>query len=183
MIITDETLPGIESDEARFATFLGDFAIELMATAALYPVLNRQRIVAVHGAWCADLGRINHHERRLSEGLDHFKRAGHLAYWVRRMSPIIDASENYNLQDSDSYPATPEQTAMRDNMFGVWNEYLAFEMGFQLCRFYEAGQPGAIRDESYHPDSDYYETMFQFLRYKNVSPHALFLIYKSLFAK
>jgi hypothetical protein len=183
MKITDKTLPAIQADEKEFVEFFQAFAIELMADAAFYPVLNKQRILAAHGAWCQDLERINHHEKKLKEGLDHFKRAGHLAYWVRRLGPIIDATANYNLQDSFSHPPNAEQEEMRAKMFGFWNEYVAFEMGFQFCKFYEVGQAGATRNASFAPNMDYYDTMCQFLKYKNVSPHALFLIYKSLFVR
>lgn len=184
MRITADTLPAIEADETTFADFFVGFTTALMRDACLYPLMSRQRLVAAHGAWKADIKRIVDHEQHLSEGLDHFKRAGHLTYWVRRMSPIIDGHDpSYNLQDSDSHQIVPNQVEleMRESMFGFWNEYVAFELGFQLCKFYELGQRGARRRGEFYPSAEYYRTMCQFLRFKNVSPHALYLIYKSLF--
>jgi hypothetical protein len=115
--------------------------------------------------------------------LDHFKRCGHLTYWVRRLGPVIDAHDPFNTQDSYSAEATETELALRKKMFGFWNEYIAFELGFQFCKFYEVGQENAVRGATFFPSIDYYDTMCQFLKFKNVSPHALFLIFKSLFAK
>ena len=133
-------------------------------------------MVAAHGAWISDLERIERHEKQLIDGLDHFKRAGHLTYWIRRMSPIIDGHDpHYNPQDSDSHKVEPNsaELRMRERMFGFWNEYVAFEVGFQLCKFYELGQPGKRRRGEFFPSADYYETMCQFLKFKNVSSSAL----------
>lgn len=184
MIITEATLPAIEATEDDFVKFYTDFAREIMADACLLPLLNKQRIVAAYAAWKADLARIEDHEPELHEGLDHFKRAGHLTYWARRMSPVIDANEpSFDLYEAHEDPIEESERVLRQRMFGLWNEYIAFEIGLQICKFYEVGQPGAIRGITFFPATDYYDTMCHFLKLKNVSPHALFLIFKSLFAK
>ena len=109
---------------------------------------------------------------------DHFKQAAHLAYWLRRTAPIVkmncpDLKGNFGNVDS-----------AREIHFKYGNEYSAFTVGFDLCRFYEANKKGSNPDiyaSDYSMNDDYITVMAHFLKTKNVSPHALYLIYKSLF--
>ena len=136
-----------------------------------------------HGAWLSDLKRVNDHEPQLGGGLDHFKRRGHFAFWVRRMSPVVEAIDSTkNIADAEGYPLSVDEIAFRDLLFGYSNEYLAFDLGFQFCRYYEIGKTGgSARAQSLVLSEDYIRMACHFLKYKNVSPHSLYLIYKSLF--
>lgn len=96
------------------------------------------------------------------------------------MSPLVDVIDlREDIADSPGYDLTKKQSEFRELLFAYANEYLAFDFGYQFCRFYELGKG---RAESLNLGDDYYRTMCHFLKYKTVSPHALFLIYKSLFA-
>lgn len=170
-------------DEARFVHFFADYAKNVLQQARLFPQLSQPRVVEAHGAWLSDLKRVNDHEPQLGGGLDHFKRCGHLAFWLRRMSPVVEAVDTTtNYQDAPGPDLSGDENAFRDLLFGYCNEYLAFDLGFQFCRYYEINKAGgSTRANCLILDEDYLRTTCHFLKYKNVSPHALFLIYKSLF--
>jgi len=171
-------------DEATFVRFYADFATHVLWQARLFPKLSRPRVIEVHGAWMSDLKRVNENEPQLGDGLDHFKRCGHLAFWARRMSPVIEAIDvTKNYQDTHT-DLTTDEVAFRDLLFGYCNEYIAFELGFQFCRFYEIGKaPPSERAKHLVLSENYLKTTCHFLKYKQVSPHALYLIYKSLFVE
>ena len=99
------------------------------------------------------------------------------------MSPIVEAVDaTTNLADAEGMPLSDDEKAFRDLLFGYVNEYIAFDIGFQFCRYYEtAKKGGSERATNLILSEDYLRTTCHFLKYKNVSPHALFLIYKSLF--
>ena len=101
------------------------------------------------------------------------------------MSPIVEAIDlTQNEADAPGYPISRDEEAFRDLLFGYHNEYMAFEIGYQFCRFYELSDPmPSQRADSLILTDDYYKTMCHFLKYKTVSPHAMFLIYKSLFLR
>jgi hypothetical protein len=170
-------------DEAVFVRFFVDYAQDVLHQARLYPRLSKPRVIEAHGAWLSDLKRVNDHEPQLGEGLDHFKRCGHLAFWVRRMGPVVEAIDTTrNIADAPGYDLSSDEKAFRDLLFGYCNEYLAFDLGFQFCRYYEIGKAGgSARANSLVLDENYIRTACHFLKYKQVSPHALFLLYKSLF--
>src|SRR5438874_2876380 len=123
-----------------------------------------------------------------SVSLDHFKHASFIAFWLRRMLPI-----NQSLVVS-KYKSVPEDTDANDDQkffLRYGSELCALLIGFQICVFYEAGKtPQGAAD--LHPDrlqnlKNYrlpQQTIADFvmiLKHKNISPHALYLLYKSLF--
>lgn len=183
MLIEASTFQQIEDAPDAFCRFFGEYASHVLNEARLFPRLSRLRLEEIHGAWRNDLTRVGKHEPLLDHGLDHFKRSGHLAFWVRRFGPVVEAEDlTQNLADSEGYPVSPDEKAFRDLLFGYINEYLAFDLGLQFCRFYETGKPGGSRRaELLRLDEDYIRMICHFMKYKTVSPHAMTMIYKSLF--
>jgi hypothetical protein len=181
MIINEGDLEAIR-DEATFVRVFANYAKETMWQARLIPRLSLARVVDAHGAWCNDLERVKHHEK-LEDDLDHFKRCGHLCFWLRRASSIVEAIDPVNnLADAEGMPLSEIERDFRDLLFPYANEYLAFDFGLQFCKFYEMNE-GSQRARDLLLNEDYLRTVCKFMKYKNVSPHALFLIYKSLFWK
>lgn len=171
----------IEADEAEFVKFYSEYAEEILHIARLMPRLSRPRIIEAHGAWTKDLERVGANENKLQDGLDHFKRAGHLAFWLRRMGPIVEfVDETSNIADGSDYQLDDHERNFRDLMEGHANEYMAFDIGFQFCKFYEISVDSKTA-EALSLDEDYIRTTCHFMKYKQVSPHSLFMIYKSLF--
>lgn len=168
-------------------TFVRDFcqyAGAVLATCRLYPVVSKVRLIEAHGAWCSDLKRVGEHEPNLGDGLDHFKSCGHLAFWLRRMSPLVEATDTtLNLGDAEGYPLSNDEIAFRKLLLGYANEYLAFDYGYQICKYYEVGKKGGSAfAENLVLSREFYQTTCQFLKYKNVSPHGVHLIFKSIFS-
>jgi len=99
------------------------------------------------------------------------------------MAPIVEAIDTTkNLGDSAGYPLSPDEIAFRELLLGYCNEYIAFDYAFQICKYYELGKvPPSSRAAAVALSREYYQTMCHFLKYKNVSPHALHLIFKSIF--
>lgn len=157
---------------------------EATRSARLFPRLQAVRLLDAYYQWQQDLDRVSKFE--LNSGIpDHYKQCGHLIYWLRRASPVVewvDASKN--LGDAEGFPDRPEDIQLKELLFKYGNEYLAFDLGYRICRFFEIGRV----DYPLAPDArvltqDYLRTVSHFLKVKNVSPHAMYLILKSLFLR
>ena len=182
MRIAKNTLEKLKT-QTGFVEVFSEFAEAVLGRARLFPQLSKPRLIEAHGAWINDIDRVATHEKNLEDGLDHLKHAGHLAFWVRRLSPLVEAQdETKNLADAAGYDLSTHEIDFRELLLGYANEYLAFDIGYQIARYYEiAKEGGSARAESLVISRDYYRTMCHFLKYKNVSPHGLHLVYKSLF--
>ncbi|NJL08366.1 MAG: protein-glutamate O-methyltransferase family protein [Methylacidiphilales bacterium] len=171
-------------DEKIFIEEFKKYAGEVFGACRLYPVISDARLIEVRGAWLHDLKHVGKHEPNLTDGLDHFKQCGHLSFWIRRLSPVVEATDSKSdLGDAEGYDLSTIEIGLRDTLFGYANEYLAFDYCFIICKYYEANKKGSpsefARDLTISPD--YYKVIRQFLKYKSVSPHAMHLIYRSLF--
>ena len=154
--------------EEFFIDVFVEFTQHILGEARLYPKLSRLRVIEAHGAWKNDLSRVGGNEPNLDDGLDHFKQCGHVAFWLRRMSPVIEVIDlTQNIGDAEGLPITDDEQAFRDLLFGYCNEYVAFDFGYQICRYYEiAKQGGSVRAKDIAPSEEYYKTMCHFLKYK-----------------
>jgi hypothetical protein len=182
MRITSTTLVDL-LDEQKFVGIYSEYVKDVFGTIRLFPQLHLQRLIEAHGAWLNDLKRVGDHEPNLDQGLDHFKQAAHLAFWLRRMTPVVEAHDlSAHPGDAPGYPLTREEQQFRDLLFGYKNEYLAFDFGYQICKYHELAKPGgSMRAKALLPMTDYYKIACHFLKYKTVSPHSIYLIYMSLF--
>lgn len=180
--ITDSTLTSIFKDSRVFEDNFAEYAREVSSKARLIPKIVPIRVKDAHAFWKEDLHRVGGAEPLLVNGLDHFKQCGHLAYWLRRTSPVVEFHDTSELYTEGTPGLNKDEVAFRDLMYKYGTEYMAFDWAFQICLFHEKTRP----DKSERADSlvlspDYIETMCHFLKRKNVSPHALFLIFRSLF--
>lgn len=174
-------------DRDQFQSEYCTFARKALDPTRLVPVFSMPRIHEAHGAWIKDLKRVGTHEKQLTDGLDHFKQSGHLSFWLRRMGPIVEF-QDLDFGDSER-PMTKKEKALRNLAAAYANEYIAFEFCFQVCKYYETKKEikpdsklkPSPRASTLYLSPEYYQTVCHFLKYKNVSPHALHLIYKSLF--
>jgi hypothetical protein len=172
----------IDSDKNKFVRIFTTYCDHTLRVARLDPVLSKARLYEVRGAWKNDLERVSSNERNLSEGLDHFKQCGHLAFWIRRFTPLIEFhDQTKNIGDSEGYPLSDYELKFRALLAGYGNEFLAFDFGFQIVKFYQSGL-GSKR-ANFMPDQDYVETICHSLKYKAASPHSMHMLYRSLFAE
>ena len=135
----------------------------------------------VHYAWNDDIARVEDRELALQlDGLDHFKLAGHLAFWLRRFTPVVELRD---LSYIDSHePMSEREQEFRLVLQSYGNEYLAFEYGLNLVRFYETARAeGPSARAKVTPSLSFYKMTLHFMKFKTVSPHAMNLIYKGLF--
>lgn len=103
---------------------------------------------------------------------DHFKWSGMLAFWLRRAAPVY----GFKYLSRTNY-----DERLRGLLKDYASEYLAFDLGLSICEFFENNRPG--RGQKLVPDfpPDFYETISYFMKFKNLSPHAMGIIYRSLF--
>jgi hypothetical protein len=183
MRISKHTLLDMGDANNFMGTYNG-YVTEVLAQARLFPRVSPPRLLDAYGAWRNDLKRVELNEPKLHDGLDHFKQCGHLAFWIRRMSPLVETVDlTENIADAPGNPLTENEKKFRELLYGYANEYLAFDFGFQFCKFYEIHKKEGSSDRAKKIilTPDYYKTICDFMKYKSVSPHSLFMIYKSLF--
>lgn len=108
--------------------------------------------------------------------LDHFKRLGYLVYWLKRVAPVIeidtDISNLEQLSESDRYYA--------EFLYRFVNEHLAFSLGFEICCFFECAIQSKDK-KAFGYDSKFIHDLHTSMQRKNISPHAIMFIYRSLF--
>lgn len=106
---------------------------------------------------------------------DHLKRAGYLTYWLRRRQVVDECVDIPN----------PPAVLFRDEFLENANEWLAFVFGFQLCLYFEIDKkdPANIDKQLglYKLDPEYMKDVVLLMRHKNVSPHSIYIIFRSLF--
>lgn len=109
---------------------------------------------------------------------DHFKICGLAAYWLRRHSPIIDFEE-------DRVKITRDATVKEWR--GIFEKYdrvfLPFAFGYRICYFFESNKETDDGKEPRLPvlDTKYIEAQCYVMKYKNISPHAMGMVYRALF--
>ena len=139
--------------------------------ACLYPVISNSALNDVHACYMDDIKRLG---SKMATDPDHFKRAGIMAYWLRRHNPVL------KFQEDGPPPIKPSKNQDLDNVTDIMIEYghvyLAFATGYTICRFFESW-----RSTIPELDKDYIDGICYLMKYKSISPHALGFIYRSLF--
>lgn len=173
--ICDSVLQNIENED-EFNTFIAGEIKYLASLAALEPQFSDSKMHDAYQTWKKDVKRLaNDSMPKGNNSPDHFKKAGVLAYWLRRFSPVI----GYESKRAD-IGLRQEEKEFRNFLRDYGETFFAFDIGFQICKFFERNK---VNGDSHIPkiNPNYLYTACYFLKYKNVSPHALTLIYKSLF--
>lgn len=139
-----------------------------LSRAGIVPVFSDKRLSDAWHAYCWDRDRLVHSMPSESEP-DHFKLSGHLAYWLRRFSPVIKYEEV-----AESSGQVSEE--IRELIFEYGAEYLAFDLGYAICHHFAAPFP---REPDWRTENT--RKVCYFMKFKSVSPHALGLIYDAIF--
>jgi hypothetical protein len=185
IVITRTTLKEIKESFERFEEEYRRYAEYVSEIARFWPLISQPKLRDAHHFWCQDLDRVENRER-LPDGLDHFKCCGHLAYWLRRTAPVMELYDDIAGYDENVRQLEPggQRHQLRELLVAYTNEYLAFDWSYQICLYYERMRPEPEKNPRADGDiltRDYVRTLCHFLKCKNVSPHALFLIFRSLF--
>lgn len=148
------------------------------------PVLSDYWIAQAHFRWLKDINSVR--EKEYNGGaLDHFKSAGFLCYWLRRCPPLYDLVTNPDIQFARIRHREPKKVLIQ---YG--NVFAAFDIGLRICRYWESARtdiayPDPVRTSIMNfevsPRSEYIEDICYTLAEKNISPHSLNMLYKSLF--
>jgi hypothetical protein len=125
--------------------------------------------------WKRDVKRVYDGEDAVP---DHFKRAGFLAYWLRRRQVVsrLVAAEEFG-----------GEREVRKRFLINHNEYSAFLFGFRICIYFELDaklrESADIADfvGGYSLDPRFVLDVSTLMKNKNVSPHSLYLIYRACF--
>lgn len=165
-----------------------------------------RRLGETYDFWKVDARRtLDSGIKKGTKQLDHFKQASFIAFWLRRQIPINRTLRI--LPDgtvADGRPFSSEE----EFFFRYGNEICALLIGLELCLYYEIWvklhllskhtsvvEPIANDERPYatHTTStleyirgcslkrDCVRDFAMVLKHKNMSPHALYLLYKSLF--
>jgi hypothetical protein len=158
--------------ESWFREAINDCFCEIGESYGCRVTTSRARMAQAREGWIQDVDRGKAED---SDELDHFKQAGYLAYWLRRRV-IINAIDHLANRVDD---------ASTKNFVQFGNEIASFQVGFRICLTYEAearGGPARVDQLSQiYLDPSFVLDVAKLLHYKNVSPHALYLIYRALF--
>lgn len=141
--------------------------------------ISARRTLEAFDGWNRDtertLSEMNSHHG--SQGLDHYKQAGFLAYWLRRRDVLEEITA---MQNPIPGIARDYISPLQETFIDFGNEIGSFLFGFHYCLRYEYGRRISDLRACQLPE-DYILAMAVMLKQKNVSPHALYLVYKSLF--
>jgi len=137
------------------------------------------RLESAHKNYIDD---VYHGSKRDMDGgkLDHFKHAGYLTFWLRRTTPVIRLDifdrDYENLSEIDQYYV--------DFLTLFVNEHLAFTLGYEICSFFACRSGGiTLEPSAFQFDRAFIHDMHSTLKRKNMSPHALNLIFRALFMR
>lgn len=165
----------LKSDKAAFCETVAKCYGQVYIKAGCIIDVDETRLLEAYVLWLNDLDRVKQFEMHGSIELDHFKQAAHLSYWLRRVAPILSVQ---NAEEGKS----KQSEALYKVLVKYGNQYCALDLGFHLCGFFEANRVGSkIYSSDYELDNDFSLAVSHFLKTKNVSPHAMFLIFKSMF--
>ena len=109
---------------------------------------------------------------------DYFKWSASLAFWLRRFSPVITARNDRSggQGGDDGFAAVLKESP---------SELLAFDLGLTICESFRSSHEGRSEPSSQKASRQYrcdIRRVCRTLRYKNVSPHSLELMYRSLYS-
>lgn len=148
--------------------------MQFAATYGCEVEFSKRRLDEAHYLWLRDVERIDFGDR--GNKPDAFKRAGILAYWLRRRLVIADVIP----MESVAYD-TPYGQARRDRFVMNGAEIIPFLIGYNLSKYFSIALAEPVETRFRGAlDEDFVWDVGRLLRINNVSPHALYLLYRAL---
>lgn len=141
-------------------------------------LLSPERLEEVRIQWLHDIGRIDIDGSREP---DEFKLTGFLAYWLRRRCVITNAIRSEaSLKAAADIGFVKHQTQFLMRC----NEITAFMIGHCICVYWNSdlsSDESAIQDLSdFDIDREFLFDIGTLMKQKNLSPHALYIIYRGI---
>lgn len=171
--------------EDKFAGLVASHFGDVLGNYLLGASVDQARLQEAFHYWISDLNRVGDREYDGDHANpDHFKHAAHLAYWLRRSKPVIDVFQTEEFPSGADLSAADAYSAEHAFLRKYSNEYLAFDLGYHLALFYEVNAVNSTKRVGSYiiRDWEYFETVCYVLNSKNVSPHALNVVYRTVFA-
>lgn len=171
-------------DPYWFIDFIKHQYGQIFSVEKFVPEISSYQAHQAHERWVTDIERIRVNENG-GLSLDHFKLAAHLAFWLKRFSPVAKFKQNQDLKIAN--------VRTRDDgsyIYSYGNSQAAFLLGFRICSFWEAmkldhtrTKADKIRPQDFNlaDHKDFLQNVSYVLADRSSSPHALFLVYKALF--
>lgn len=160
----ETVLKKIANSPEEFEEFVMERFRHYSAQASFEPDFSKSLFTDAHHCYTEDI-------KRLPSGGDCFERCGCLAYWLRRNSPEMDWAE-IKKHKSDLSKNEKEE---REMVFQYGRQYHAFFLGYEICwNMKHKKQFTGI-------NLSYAESVCRLMKYKSISPHAMGMIYRSLF--
>jgi len=164
----------VQQDE--FYKFINLYHANFFARLGLRPVMaSENRIANACDAFVGEAKRFRGSLPPDSVTPDHFKLSGALVYWLRRFGVV------YGLQHQVVSEQPDEDIRLLALEYEC--ELPAYTLGLDLCKFFEHG----ASDEEYRDVNkpritmSYLRSVCYLMRFKSLSPHAMGMIYRSLF--
>lgn len=152
--------------------------------------MSRRRLTEAQSLWMFDMDRVLKEMPPKTRQLDHFKQAAFLAFWLRRLLPVNETRLRHPPRGDETMFFEQRQI----DFLRYGNEIAALLIGFQICLFYESARATRAANEvAFHRDRADYLRRVTFpqdllmdyamiLKHKSLSPHSLYMMYRSLFA-
>lgn len=164
--ITGNIFGKIESFK-EFEKFVVDQFRRHAQKAAFAPQFSGSLMKEAHHCYMEDIDR-------MAKAPDYFDRCGCLAYWLRRNNPVMEWEST-----KKDYDLTAEEENEREFFFNFGRQYHAFYLGYTICLTLDREK---LADKSLpYIDENYIRAACHLMKYKNISPHAMGFIYRSLF--
>jgi hypothetical protein len=162
-----------------FVDFFWKHAEEYQRLHVLNAEFDPMRLPHAHFFWTKDIERVakevGSQEGDLPKEPDIFKRCGFLSFWLRRTAPFIYAEAVRALHH------TREERSWQELFSRFPNEMFAFDLPFRMAAMNYGAQRADLAIALAKLSYSYLHDVCHYLKTKPVSPHALYLIYKSLF--
>lgn len=190
----DKNNPNINKISVEeFVNFIQNFYLKEAGECGFNIEIGELKIKESYALWQEDVDRVLSHAIQNSDSLCEYKHAGFISYWLRRRQIItninIDSSEHsktISLEEHfESLPNSMKTYAQ------FYNELSAFRLGLRISFHYfiiKLKDIGSSKEEIESKINiiakrvkEIEVDMSVFLKQKNISPHALYLIYKTIF--
>lgn len=136
--------------------------------------------------WTNDLDRIENFDLKNGTKADHLKHAGHLCYWLRRCKVISWVGLTDDHSDDEIKSWFKNNSLIIGRMYGRENEFLAIDLCYRMAAYAEAvkyNHKKSPTDILSRIDSEYISAVAHVFKTKNVSPHAIYLIFYGLIVR
>ena len=172
-MLDKDALDKMQSGETEFALLVIDSFRAICRRARLIPTFSPSVMTDAWESFRWDTKRLKNNMPGESTP-DHFKICGFAAYWLRRNSPVVDLIKDGGEMSSDE--------AHWREFFGKYSRaFLAFSFGDLVCSAIERNAQKNTGRQPRPLDMDYLESICYVMKYKNLSPHAMGMIYRSLY--